>query len=479
MIPQHIFRAYDIRGVYPNELNAEAAELIGKGFGTYVRQKLNADVSHSASPQGKLARHDTRVVVGCDARNSSPELHLNFLHGLASTGCHVTDIGLTPTPLLYFANTVGGFDAGCNITASHNPSQYNGFKFVGRNAHAIYGEQIQEIYKIIEKGNFEPKEGSSPSSQNDTGKADYFELYQKKLQSIFSYTRSLKIVVDTGNGVAGAFYPKILRALGHEVTELYSDLNGSFPNHEPDPTVEKNLADLKTRVIETKADLGLAFDGDGDRLGIIAENGEFINADRILMLLTQDVLRRYPGAALVYTVSNSQLLFDMARSLGGKPFMCKVGHSYVENAMYEHNAMLGGEQSGHFFLPENYYGFDDAMVAACRLLKIIDESGSTISKTLAKFPHSCAIPELRLHCPDDKKFEIIEKIQKHFAAKYPCNTLDGARIEFGEGAWAGIRASNTSPCLSFIAEAASVKKLNEIKTIILNHLKNYPEIKFL
>ncbi|MFH0820630.1 MAG: phosphomannomutase/phosphoglucomutase, partial [Candidatus Peregrinibacteria bacterium] len=319
MIPQNIFRAYDIRGVCPDELNRKAAEFIGKGFGTYLIRNLKIN--------------QPKVVVGCDARQSSPELHTNFLRGLTSTGCQVTDIGLAPTPLLYFANTVGGFDAGCNITASHNPAQYNGFKLIAREGHAVYGEQIQEIYRIIERGDFELRGGSSPSTQNDTG---YFGKYLEKLKSMFSGTRSLKVVVDTGNGVAGGFYPMALEALGHKVIGLYTELDGTFPNHEPDPIVEKILTALKAKVLETGADLGLAFDGDGDRLGLVTEKGEFVPADRLLMSLTQDVLSRHSGGTVVYTVSNSQVLFDLAKQWGGKPVMCKVGHSYVEAAMHEH-----------------------------------------------------------------------------------------------------------------------------------------------
>lgn len=456
MIPQNIFRAYDIRGVVPSDLNGQAAELIGKGFGTYLIQQFG------------LRR--PRVVVGCDARKSSPELHLNFLNALASTGCEVTDIGLAPTPLLYFANTVGGFDAGCNITASHNPAEYNGFKLIAHEGHAIFGEQIQEIYKIIEKSNFEKGEGAI---QKDDG---YFEKYLEKFKSMFKGCRSLKIVVDTGNGVAGGFYPTVLKTLGHQVTELYTEIDGSFPNHEPDPIVEKNLTDLKKKILEVKADLGLAFDGDGDRVAMVTEKGEFVTADQLLMLLTQDVLKRHPGRALIYTVSNSQVLFDLAQTWGGKPVMCKVGHSYVENAMHEHKAILGGEQSGHFFLPENYYGYDDAFATACRVLKIAGESGQTTSELFEFFPKVYAEPEMRPKCPDDQKFQVMERIKSHFAPQFPHSTLDGIRLELGEGAWAGIRVSNTSPCLSVVMEAGNPAKLQKVKTLVLGHLKKYPEI---
>lgn len=457
MIPQNIFRAYDIRGLYPTELNAGVAELIGKGLGTYVVRHL------------KIA--EPRVVVGRDGRTHSPELHEAFVKGLISTGCHVTTLGLTPSPLLYFANTTGGFDAGCNITASHNPAPYNGFKLVAREGHAIYGEQIQEIYQIIERGDFENGTGS-------VSKASFFDPYLTKLKSMFRFPRPLKIVVDTGNGVAGAFYPKVLQALGHEVVELYTELDGTFPNHEPDPIVEKNVKDLKTKVLQTQADFGLAFDGDGDRVGLVTEKGEFITADRLLMLLTQDVLKRHPGGTLVYTVSNSQALFDLAKRLGGKPVMCKVGHSYVENAMHEHRAILGGEQSGHFFLPENYYGFDDALVTACRILQITSDSIKKVSELFGAFPQVFSVPELRPGCPDDQKFSVLERIKAYFAPRYAHSTLDGIRLEFEPGTWAGLRVSNTSPCLSVILEAPSPAKLEEIKSLVLGHLQTYSEIQW-
>lgn len=286
----------------------------------------------------------------------------------------------------------------------------------------------------------------------------------------------MKVVIDCGNGIAGAFYPKILRELGYEVTELYCELDGTFPNHEPDPIVEGNLKDLKQKVLELKANIGLAFDGDGDRVGIVTETGKFINADKLLMLLTKDVLTRHPKSKIVFTVSNSQVLFDLTKQWGGNPIMCKVGHSYVENAMHEHHAILGGEQSGHFFLPEDYYGYDDALITACRILAIANQNGKPVSELFSDFPPIYSEPEMRPYCADDLKFEVLEKIMNYFKDRYPSNTLDGIRMDFGNGSWAGIRVSNTSPCLSVIMEGGSRKALDEVKVIVLEHLKTYPEI---
>lgn len=455
MVEQKIFRAYDIRGTYPDQLNAATAELIGKGFGSYLQR-----VRGIRSP---------RVALGQDCRTHSMELFEAFLSGLISTGCEVTNLGITPSPYVYFVVTEGKFDAGCNITASHNSKEFNGFKLMTAEAHAVFGDQLQEVYRIIEQGDFTLGKGSSKT-------ADYTDFYLRKIQSIFAGSRPLKVVVDTGNGVAGNLYPKAIRSLGHQVIELYTTLDGNFPNHEADPVVEDNLADLKARVLKEGADIGLGFDGDGDRVAVIAEDGRFITSDRLLMLLSKDVLSRHPEGTLVFTVSNSQALFDLVTQWGGKPEMCKVGHSYVEDAMTKHGAILGGEQSGHFFLPENYYQYDDALVTACRVLRIMSEADSTISSLISAFPDSYALPEMRPYCLDEEKFQVLARIVEHFKDKYPNTTMDGIRMDFGEGGWCGIRVSNTSPRLSVIMEAESEAYLAKIKAEVMDHLKGYNEI---
>ena len=456
MINKDIFRAYDIRGTYPDQIDANAANLIGKGFASYLINKTS-----NKSP---------KIIVGRDCRTHGDELKTAFVNGLLSSGCQVVDIGLSPSPYLYFGNVFGEYDAGCNITASHNPKHYNGFKLVTKNAHAVFGDELQKIYQIIEKEEFIENEGKLTHF-------NYLDDYYKKLKSIFSYSKSLKIVVDTGNGVAGAMYPTILKKLGHEVVELYTELDGTFPNHAPDPIVEGNLTDLKSKVLEANADIGIAFDGDGDRAGIIDEKGNFIDADKTLMLLSRDVLSRHPNRSIVFTVSNSQILFDLINEWGGKPIMCEVGHSYVEDAMSKNDAILGGEQSGHFFLPENYFSYDDALVTACRILKILSDSDKTVSEFFNEFPKSFAIPEIRPKCPDDVKFEIIKKVTNHFK-EYPAVTIDGIRLDFGNGGWSGIRASNTSPRISITMEAKSEDELNKIKEVVLGHLRTYNEIEW-
>ncbi|MBN1258862.1 phosphomannomutase/phosphoglucomutase, partial [Candidatus Peregrinibacteria bacterium] len=446
-----------IRGVYPEDLNAESAELIGKGFGTYVVKTTG--------------KKNPWVVVGRDGRTHGLELEEAFIKGLTETGCHVADIGLATSPFLYFVNTVGEFDAGCNVTASHNPRQYNGFKLILEKGHAVFGDDLQEIHGLI-------RDGKLVSGKGEKKTGDYRGSYAQKLGFMFRYPRPLKIVVDTANGVAGAYYPQILKALGHEVTGLYTELDGNFPNHEPDPIVEKNLEALKKKVVEIGADIGFAFDGDGDRVGLVTEKGEFINADKTLMLLAKDALSRHKGRAAVFTVSNSQTLFELVKQWGGRPVMCKVGHSFVEAAMHENDAVVGGEQSGHFFLPENYYPYDDALVTACRILMIATKSDKPVSALFEEFPKTYSEPEMRPYCDDEAKFEVLEKVQDHFRDKYPNTTLDGIRLDFGHGGWAGIRVSNTSPCLSVTMEAQTQKHLEEIKAIVLGHLKAYPEIRW-
>lgn len=455
MIDQKIFRAYDIRGTYPDQLNSDTARQIGQGFGTYLSNQLSSE--------------HPRVAVGQDCRTHSMELFDGFVEGLLSTGCEVTNVGITPSPYVYFVVTEGKFDGGCNITASHNSKEYNGFKLMTANAHAVFGGELQKVYQLITSGELAEGEGTKKT-------ADYADFYLKKIKSVFSEVKPLKVVVDTGNGVAGKLYPKVIRDLGHEVIELYTELDGTFPNHEADPVIEENLADLKQRVLDEGADLGLGFDGDGDRVALVTEEGRFINSDHLLMLLSRDILSRHPGGTLVFTVSNSQALFDQVKAWGGNPVMCKVGHSFVEDAMHEHEAILGGEQSGHFFLPEDYYAYDDALVTACRILKIVSDAGRPASELFADFPETYAIPEIRPYCPDEKKFEILSQIVAHFKDKYPNTTMDGIRMDFGRGGWCGIRVSNTSPRISIIMEAESEGHLKEIQELVMSHLKSYPEI---
>jgi len=311
-------------------------------------------------------------------------------------------------------------------------------------------------------------------------KIDAITPYLDHLKKMFGdIGKGMTVVIDCGNGVAGPVYVQALKNTGAKVIELFTEPDGNFPNHPADPSKHTTLKDLQEMVRKEKADLGFAFDGDGDRLGIVDETGAIKTADEILLLLAKDLLTRHPGSPVIFTVSNSSILETEIKKYGGKPIMCKVGHSFVEHAMRQHSAKLGGEQSGHFFCEEDYYGFDDALVAALRVLKIFSlrpTPNALFSSLFETFPKVYQSPELRPHCPDERKGDIIKAITAHFQKGYPVNTLDGARIDFGDGAWAGIRQANTSPCISVCMEARSEKKLSEIEQIILSHLRTYPEL---
>ncbi len=481
MIDPRIFRAYDIRGVALTQLTEEACLQIGFAFGQVLQEKY-----------GKENPHPT-VVVGRDARTHSPILQKKVIEGLLAAGCEVFDIGQTPSPVNYFTICTQKFDAGMQITASHNPKEDNGIKLCTRDADAFSGEDLQQLRRRIEQSPFVSPSplGGGARGRGGSKNIDALTPFVAHLTKLFSNVGAgKKIVVDGGNGVAGPCYCEVLRAIGCEVIELYTEPDGTFPNHAADPSKHSTLEELQAKVITEKADCGFAFDGDGDRMGLIDEKGQIVTADQTLLLLAQDHLSRHKGAPVIFTVSNSSLLETEVTKWGGKPVMCKVGHSYVEHAMREQGAMLGGEQSGHFFCGEDYFGFDDAIVAALRILSVLTESNSipgektknqkpktkNISDFITDFPIVFQSPERRPHCPDEKKAEVVRLATEHFQKKYPVTTLDGARIDFGDGAWAGIRFSNTSPCLSICIEARSEEKLEAVEKEVLEEVGKYVEI---
>jgi phosphomannomutase/phosphoglucomutase len=405
------------------------------------------------------------LAVGRDNRIHGEELQKSFIQGLLETGCNVVNVGPSPSPLLYFTVAHKNFDGGINVTASHNPKEYNGLKVIGKRAHSICGDELQEIRKIIENDDF--LEGKGELSEDN-----FFEDYLTEISKKISLKRNLKIVVDAGNGIAGQFYPQIFEKLGCEVVKLFCESDGSFPNHEPDPIVAENLVELQKKVVEEKADLGIAFDGDGDRVGVIDEKGEIHDANQLLILLARDILAR-TKTSVIYTVSCSSSIPEEIEKLGGKATMVPVGHSFVEQAMREHQALLGGEQSGHFFIAEDYYSFDDACFTAARILRIASESEDTFSSLFSKMPQVRAIPEIRPDSSDDQKFEIIKALEKDFEEKYQVNTMDGIRIDLDNGAWASIRASNTSPKLSISVEARTQEDLDQINDDVWSTLEEH------
>ena len=442
-----IFREYDIRGLAEKDFDREFALLLGKVHGTIIGQK-----------------GAKRVAVGRDCRATSDVYAEAVIAGLASTGLYVYDIGVCPTPLLYFSLFHLDTDGGIQVTASHNPAEYNGFKLcLGKET--LYGGQIQDIRGKMERKEFEERAG---------GKVERYEIippyYQHLLRDVPKLARPLKVVVDAGSGVGGPIAPPIFRQLGCTVWEIACTPDGRFPIHHPDPTVPKNLEMLIEKVRCEKADLGIAYDGDADRIGAVDETGTILWGDELLVLFSRDVLQRNPNAIIISEVKCSQRLYDDIAKNGGKPIMWKAGHSLLKAKMKETHALLAGEMSGHMFFRERYFGYDDAIYASLRLLEILAKSDRPLSTLLSDLPKSLSTPEIRLDCPDDKKFVIAEQATEYFRTRYDIIDVDGVRIQFPEG-WGLIRASNTQPALVLRFEAQSAEKLEEYRAIVESKLK--------
>lgn len=441
-----IFKAYDIRGVVPVTLDAEVAEALGRAFGSAAR-----------------AAGEKSVAVGRDGRLSGPVLAEALIKGLVATGVEVIDVGAVTTPMLYFAaHTL--CTSGIQVTGSHNPKDYNGFKMVlaGR---AIYGDEIQGLRKTMEAGTAQLAAGGS------VRKVDVTEAYVKRIAGDIKLARPMKIVVDSGNGIAGASAPAIFRAIGCEVTELFSEVDGDFPNHHPDPSKPENLKDLMAALATGDAELGLAFDGDGDRLGIVTKDGQNIFPDRQMQLFAQDVLSRVPGGTIVYDVKCSQRLAPAIEAAGGKPMIFKTGHSLIKAKMKEIDSPLGGEMSGHIFFKERWFGFDDGTYAGCRLLEILSKSPNA-SDVLNALPTSFSTPELNVACAEGEPHAVVDKLVKSasFAAPAKVSTIDGLRVDWPDG-FGLIRASNTTPVLVLRFEGQTDAALKRIETEMLALLR--------
>ncbi|MBP0593861.1 phosphomannomutase/phosphoglucomutase [Paraburkholderia sp. LEh10] len=447
MISQSIFKAYDIRGVIGKTLDAEAARSIGRAFGSEVR-----------------AQGGDAVVVARDGRLSGPELIQALSDGLRAAGVDVVNVGMVPTPVGYFAASVplkleGGerrVDSCIVVTGSHNPPDYNGFKMVLRGA-AIYGEQIQALYTRIAENRFESGSGSYHEY-------DVADAYIDRIVSDIKLARPLKIVVDTGNGVAGGLAPRLFKALGCELVELFTDIDGNFPNHHPDPAHPENLEDVIRALKETDAEIGFAFDGDGDRLGVVTKDGEIIYPDRQLMLFAEEVLSRNKGAQIIYDVKCTRNLAKWVKDKGGEPLMWKTGHSLVKAKLRETGAPLAGEMSGHVFFKDRWYGFDDGLYTGARLLEILARVQDP-SKVLNSLPNSHSTPELQLKLQEGENFELIARLQK--SATFPdadqVVTIDGLRVEYPDG-FGLARSSNTTPVVVMRFEAdndAALKRIQE------------------
>ena len=442
----NIFREYDIRGRVPDELNPETVYRLGLCFGTYYHQK-------GAS----------RIALGRDCRLSSPELRDALLKGLMDTGMHVSDVGMIPTPLLYFSMFHLEVDGGLQITGSHNPPDYNGFK-IGLDKTTIYGEEIQKVREIGDSEKFVQGKGAVEET-------DIISSYMAYLaDNIKPGDVAIKVVVDGGNGMGGLVAPEVYTAMGVEVEKLFCEPDGRFPNHHPDPTVPDNLRDLIAKVSEHGADLGIAFDGDADRIGVVDHEGHIIWGDQLMIIFSRDLLQRNPGAKIIGEVKCSQVLFDDIEKHGGRPIMWKVGHSLIKNKMKEEKAVLAGEMSGHLFFAERYFGYDDAIYAGARLLEILTKKRESIKDLLSDVPKMVSTPEIRLDCPDERKFQVVAELAKEFKEQYQVIDVDGARVLFERG-WGLVRASNTQPVLVFRFEAQDEDQLEEIQKIFMGRFE--------
>ena len=439
---EHIFRAYDIRGKVDPDLPLDLARDLGRAIGSLTIRR------------GELPC----LAVGRDARQSGPSLRDAMVAGLGEVGCAVIDVGIVPTPLLYFAVHTLKVGGGIAITGSHNPGDENGFKIMIGKA-TTHGPDIQILKKMILDADFEPAPASQPSVQQYDIRTPYEE---RILADVQLGPHRPMIVVDAGNGPTGPIAPDLLRRLGCTVHELYCDLDGTFPNHHPDPTVAENLVDLQAEVARTSADLGVAYDGDGDRIGVIDSDGQIIWGDRLLVLLARALLREQPGATIVGEVKCSQTLFADITARGGRPIMSRVGHSLIKDRMRAEGALLAGEMSGHIFYKHRWFGFDDAIYTTCRLLEILSLRGRSIGELLADLPPTHTTPELRLPCPDNIKFEVVQRVTAHFRSDHDVIDIDGARVGF-DGGWGLVRASNTGPILVLRCEADSAERLAAIQ----------------
>lgn len=442
-----IFRQYDIRGIYGQELDEKTAEAIGKAFGSLMVR------------QGK-----TRAVIGYDNRTSSEPLKKALIEGILSTGLNVIDCGTVISPALYFSRVFFDTQAGIMVTASHNPPQYNGFKICSSDGGTMYGEQLQEIRKMIEDENFVTGKGNL--KKEDINKHYIDSIIEKvKLGK-----KKIKAAVDCGNGTASLFAEEILKKLGCEVIPIFCGSDPSFPNHFPDPVKEENLNELKSCVLRNHADLGIGFDGDGDRIGVVDNKGNIIWGDQLMILFWREIMPKHPKSKAIVEVKCSQSLVDEIKKLGGEPIFFKTGHSLIKAKMKEIGAVFTGEMSGHMFFADEYYGFDDALYAAARLLRILSNSDKPLSELLSDVNEYISTPELRIHSNDTKKFEQVEKVREYFKNKEnPMIEIDGVRALFPHG-WGLVRASNTGPELIVRCESISIEGLEEIKSEISKSL---------
>jgi len=444
---RQVFREYDIRGIVEEDFDDRFVIDLGRAYATILNRA------------GKR-----RITLGRDCRLSSDRLRALLLEGILAGGIDVVDIGVVPTPLLYFSVRHWDMDGGAMITGSHNAAEYNGFK-LGVGPTTIFGADIQKVADIIERGEF-----ATSARKGSVTERPVLPEYQTYIKSSIKLRPGLKVVVDGGNGTGGVVGAPLMRALGADTIDLYIEMDGRFPNHHPDPTVEENMRDLAAAVKSNRAELGIAYDGDADRIGAIDENGRIVWGDELMVIFSRAILKERPGATFIGDVKCSQRMYDDIARHGGRPVMWKTGHSLIKSKLKEEHAALAGEMSGHMFFADRYYGFDDAIYASMRLLEIVSQSGKGLAHLLADLPQSYFTPEIRLDCPDDRKFDVVRRAAEFFSKHYDVIAIDGARVKFPNG-WGLVRASNTQPALVLRFEASDPKSLSEIRSLFESKLK--------
>tara|TARA_B100000676_G_scaffold168040_1_gene165379 strand:- start:4598 stop:5965 length:1368 start_codon:yes stop_codon:yes gene_type:complete len=447
-----IFREYDIRGIVKTDFPDSVVESLGKAFGTYI-----------------LKQNGNTISVSGDIRESSPILKQNFINGVLSTGANVIDVGILPTPVNYYSIYHLDVDAAVQITGSHNPNEFNGFKFSCKKE-SFYGEKIQQLKNMILNKNY-------TSGNGTLKKQNILNNYIEMLCSKIKLNKKLKVIIDSGNACGCLTVPQTLKKLGVNVEELYCNIDSSFPNHHPDPTVDSNLKDIISKIKESDFDLGMAFDGDADRIVVIDENGEIIRSDNLICLFLPEIITS-TNKKIIFDVKCSESLEKMIIKYGGTPLMWKTGHSLIKDKMKIEKANFAGEMSGHIFFGDDYYGYDDALYVGLRLLQILSNTNKKLSQLTNEIPKYYSTPEMRIDCVnDEEKFKITEKAIQYFTNNYECITIDGVRIKFKNG-WGLVRSSNTQPVIVCRFEATTQNDLNQMKDMVLNKLNEFGEIKY-
>ncbi|MFO7890419.1 MAG: phosphomannomutase/phosphoglucomutase [bacterium] len=447
---KNIFRTYDIRGIADKDLTDDVVEMIGKAYGTYMIRKKKKTIT-----------------VGRDIRLSSERIKNALVRGVLSTGVNVIDVGVVPTPVVYFSIVHYATDGSVMITGSHNPIEYNGLK-MNNGLYSIYGDEVIKIRELIEKQDFESGDGSIENRE-------IVSHYKQMLRERININKPFKIVIDAGNGTAGPIAPDMFEEFGCTVTRLYCDPDGTFPNHLPDPTVMKYIEKLRTTVVEEHADIGIGYDGDSDRMGIVDDRGKVIYADKLLAVLAREVLKKNPGSKIIFDVKCSQLVPEEIERMGGIPLMWKTGHSIIKEKMRNEQAPLAGEMSGHIFFKDGYFGYDDGIFSSFRLLQYLSKQKQTLGEIVDQLPQFYSTPEIRIACPDDKKFKIVEKLKEDFKKEHEVIDVDGARVLFGDG-WGLVRVSNTQPLLVLRFEAKTEKRLKEMIALFKERLIKFPSV---